>query len=165
VIIRDTPVMSLSKKKEKVTVEKRKRIDLLSEVALTEEAQYEEVRKKSMRDFQKTHPSCSAIVTSVAKIKPSITNERTDVLEVYMHQFWYSIHKHDTSYRVSGQDFDELPTNEDIVSFFKELGYSRKIKSITDVVVDQMHQPWRAFATIINRSLSERQPVLASFIF
>nr|GEU62189.1 hypothetical protein [Tanacetum cinerariifolium] len=56
VVIRDTPVMSLSKKKENVTVEKRKGIDLLSEVALTEEAQYEEVHKKNLRDFHKTHP-------------------------------------------------------------------------------------------------------------
>ncbi|GJW41576.1 hypothetical protein Tco_0067421 [Tanacetum coccineum] len=47
--------------------------------------------------------------------------------------------------RVHGQNFDELPTDEDIVSFFK---------LITDVVVDQMHQPWRTFLTIINRSLS-----------
>ncbi|GJS92377.1 hypothetical protein Tco_0799345 [Tanacetum coccineum] len=73
----NTLVMSLSKKKEKITVEKRKGIDFLSEVALTEEAQYEEVRKKSLRDFHKTHPSGSDIVTSVAKIKPSITNEGT----------------------------------------------------------------------------------------
>ncbi|GJX57322.1 hypothetical protein Tco_0287219, partial [Tanacetum coccineum] len=43
VVIRETPVKSLSKKKQKMTVEKRKGIDLLSEVALTEEAQYEEV--------------------------------------------------------------------------------------------------------------------------
>ncbi|GJR92539.1 hypothetical protein Tco_0264713 [Tanacetum coccineum] len=56
VVIRNTPVMSLSKKKEKMTVEKRKGIELLFEVALTEEAQYEEVRKKSLRDFHKTHP-------------------------------------------------------------------------------------------------------------
>ncbi|GJY91636.1 hypothetical protein Tco_0507418 [Tanacetum coccineum] len=97
-----------------------------------------------------------------------------DVPEVYMYQFWDSIHKHDTSYkfrmdkkkkfylnletfrfpRVHGQDFDELPTDEVIVSFFKELGHTGEIKSITDVVVDQMHQPWRTFATIINRSLS-----------
>ncbi|GJZ98746.1 hypothetical protein Tco_0671199 [Tanacetum coccineum] len=56
--------------------------------------------------------------------------------------------------RVHGQDFDELPTDEVIVSFFKELGHTGEIKSITDVVVDQMHQPWRTFATIINRSLS-----------
>nr|GEY23963.1 hypothetical protein [Tanacetum cinerariifolium] len=101
-----------------------------------------------------------------------------DVPEVYMHQFWDSIHKHDTFYRfridkkkkfylilktfrdifqicprVPGQDFDELPTDEDIVSFFKELGHTVEIKSITNVV-DQMHQPWRTFATIINKSLS-----------
>ncbi|GJU95974.1 hypothetical protein Tco_1320730 [Tanacetum coccineum] len=56
--------------------------------------------------------------------------------------------------RVHGQDFDELPTDEVIVSFFKELGHTGEIKSITDVVVDHMHKPWRNFATIINRSLS-----------
>ncbi|GJX22166.1 hypothetical protein Tco_0226611 [Tanacetum coccineum] len=50
--------------------------------------------------------------------------------------------------------FDELPTDEDIVSLFKELGHTGEIKTITDIVVDQMHQPWRTFATIINRSLS-----------
>ncbi|GJU83128.1 hypothetical protein Tco_1285493 [Tanacetum coccineum] len=55
---------------------------------------------------------------------------------------------------VHGQDFDELLTNDIIVSFFKELGHTGEIKSITDVVVDQMHQPWRTFATLINRSLS-----------
>ncbi|GJX78149.1 hypothetical protein Tco_0324960 [Tanacetum coccineum] len=56
--------------------------------------------------------------------------------------------------RVHGQDFDELPTDDVIVSFFKELGYTRDTKLITDVVVDQMHQPWRTFASIFNRSLS-----------
>ncbi|GJS56955.1 hypothetical protein Tco_0651739 [Tanacetum coccineum] len=77
----ETPVISLSKKKEKMTVKKRKGIDLLFEVALTEEAQYEEVRKKSLRDFHKTHQSGSGTVTklapSAAKIKPSVTNKGT----------------------------------------------------------------------------------------
>ncbi|GKD72030.1 hypothetical protein Tco_1326120 [Tanacetum coccineum] len=54
VVIRETHVKSLSKKKEKMTVEKRKGIDLLSEVALTEEAY-------------------------AAKIKPSVTNKGTGV--------------------------------------------------------------------------------------
>ncbi|GJW74504.1 hypothetical protein Tco_0133874 [Tanacetum coccineum] len=54
-VIRDTPVMSSSKKKEK----------------------FEEVRKKNMKDFHKTHPSGSGIVTSAAKIKSSVTNEGT----------------------------------------------------------------------------------------
>nr|GEU63976.1 hypothetical protein [Tanacetum cinerariifolium] len=78
----------------------------------------------------------------------------TDVPEVYMHQLWDSIDNHDTFYRfhldkkkkfylnletfrdvfqicprVPGQDFDELST-------------------------DEMHQPWRTFDTVINRSLS-----------
>ncbi|GKC99256.1 hypothetical protein Tco_1169531 [Tanacetum coccineum] len=89
-----------------------------------------------------------------------------DVLEVYMHQFWDSIHKYDTSYRFSmdkkkildlnletfrdifqicprvhGQDFDKLPTDEVIVSFLKELSHTGKIKTLIDVVVDQIHQP------------------------
>ncbi|GKF15295.1 hypothetical protein Tco_0056757, partial [Tanacetum coccineum] len=41
--------------------------------------------------------------------------------------------------RVDGQNFDELPTDEDIVSFFKELGHTKEIKTINDIVVDQMH--------------------------
>nr|GEW48676.1 hypothetical protein [Tanacetum cinerariifolium] len=69
------------KKKEKVTVEKCKGVYLLSEVALTEEARYKEVRKKSLRDFHKTHPSSFGTVTkitpSAAKIKPFVTNEGT----------------------------------------------------------------------------------------
>ncbi|GJU97323.1 hypothetical protein Tco_1326594 [Tanacetum coccineum] len=55
--------------------------DLLSEVALNKEAQYKEVRKKSLRDFHKTRLSGSGTVTkivpSVVKIKPSVTNEGT----------------------------------------------------------------------------------------
>ncbi|GJU45633.1 retrovirus-related pol polyprotein from transposon TNT 1-94 [Tanacetum coccineum] len=78
-----TPKYALSKKKEKMTIEKRKGIDLLSEVALTKEAQYEEVRKKSLRDFHKTHLSGSGTITkttlSATKIKPSVTNEGTGV--------------------------------------------------------------------------------------
>ncbi|GJR39711.1 retrovirus-related pol polyprotein from transposon TNT 1-94 [Tanacetum coccineum] len=52
-----------------------------------------------------------------------------------------------------GQDFDALPTNEEIVSFLRDLGHTGKIHSLNDVVVDQMHQPWRTFAALINRSL------------
>ncbi|GJV89407.1 hypothetical protein Tco_1533345 [Tanacetum coccineum] len=83
VVIRETPEMPLSKKKEKVDVTRGKGIELLSQVALTEDAQFEEVQRKSMRDFHKTHPSGYGTVTkialSVAKIKPSITSEGTGV--------------------------------------------------------------------------------------
>ncbi|GJV18881.1 hypothetical protein Tco_1367901 [Tanacetum coccineum] len=83
VVIRETPKMPLSKRKEKVDIARGKGIEMLSDVALTEETQYEEVRRKSLRDFHKTHPSGSGTVTktapSAAKIKPSITNEGTGV--------------------------------------------------------------------------------------
>ncbi|GJZ09717.1 hypothetical protein Tco_0544000 [Tanacetum coccineum] len=54
IVIRETLEMPLSKKKEKMTVEKHKGIDMLSEVALTEEAH-------------------------AAKIKPSVANKGTSV--------------------------------------------------------------------------------------
>ncbi|GJY01331.1 hypothetical protein Tco_0359483 [Tanacetum coccineum] len=52
-----------------------------SEVALSEKAQMKEVRKKSLRDFHKTHPSGSGTVAekppSVEKITPTVTSEGT----------------------------------------------------------------------------------------
>ncbi|GJR09241.1 hypothetical protein Tco_0791893 [Tanacetum coccineum] len=53
-----------------------------------------------------------------------------------------------------GQDFDALPTDEEIMSFLRDLGHTGEINSLNDVVVDQMHQPWRTFAALINKSLS-----------
>ncbi|GJT07024.1 hypothetical protein Tco_0841486 [Tanacetum coccineum] len=53
-----------------------------------------------------------------------------------------------------GREFDPLPSEEDTVSFLRELGYTGEINSPNDVVVDQMHQPWRTFAALINQSLS-----------
>ncbi|GJW44453.1 hypothetical protein Tco_0073252 [Tanacetum coccineum] len=83
VVIRETSEIPVSKKKEKVDVARGKGIELLSDVALTEEAKYEEVRKNILRDFHKTHPSGSGIATkptpSAVIIKPSITNKGTGV--------------------------------------------------------------------------------------
>ncbi|GKB74603.1 hypothetical protein Tco_0936015, partial [Tanacetum coccineum] len=104
------------------------------------------------------------------------------VPEVYMHQFWDSVYKHDTFYkfkidkrkrfklnlevfrdifkirpRVQGQDFDALPIDEEIMSFLRDLGHTGEIHSLNDVVIDQMHQPWRNFAALINRSLSGKK--------
>ncbi|GKB50658.1 hypothetical protein Tco_0901411 [Tanacetum coccineum] len=56
--------------------------------------------------------------------------------------------------RVPDHDFDALPFEEDTISFLRDLGHTGVINSLNDVVIDQMHQPWRTFAAIINRSLS-----------
>ncbi|GJR35643.1 hypothetical protein Tco_1211327 [Tanacetum coccineum] len=56
--------------------------------------------------------------------------------------------------RVQGRDFDPLPSEEDTVSFLRELGHTGVINSLNDVVVDQIHQPGRNFVALINRGLS-----------
>ncbi|GJT27858.1 hypothetical protein Tco_0908133 [Tanacetum coccineum] len=53
-----------------------------------------------------------------------------------------------------GQDFDTLPTDEEIMSFLRDLGHTREIHSLNDVVVNQIYQPWRTFDVLINKSLS-----------
>ncbi|GKB76845.1 hypothetical protein Tco_0943740 [Tanacetum coccineum] len=81
IVIRETPVKAKSTGKEKVDVSRGKGSDLLSEVALAEKDQLKEVRKKSLRDFHKTHPSSSGTVAqkppSVEKITPTVTSEGT----------------------------------------------------------------------------------------
>ncbi|GKA80861.1 hypothetical protein Tco_0787553 [Tanacetum coccineum] len=83
IVIREPPVETMSKRKEKekVDVAHGKGIKLLFEVALFEKAQMKEVRKKSLRDFHKTHPSGSGTVAedppSVEKITPTVTSEGT----------------------------------------------------------------------------------------
>ncbi|GJX85998.1 hypothetical protein Tco_0336772 [Tanacetum coccineum] len=81
IVFKETPVKTKSTGKEKVDVSRGKGIDLLSEVALAKKAQLKEVRKKSLRDFHKTHPSGSGTVAkkppSVEKITPTVTSEGT----------------------------------------------------------------------------------------
>ncbi|GKB75488.1 hypothetical protein Tco_0942383 [Tanacetum coccineum] len=55
-----------------------------------------------------------------------------DVPAIYMQEFWAT---------VSVQD----------------LGHTRDITYLTDVNVDYLHQPWRAFATVINKCLSGKE--------
>nr|GEX01748.1 retrotransposon protein, putative, Ty1-copia subclass [Tanacetum cinerariifolium] len=57
--------------------------------------------------------------------------------------------------RIPNQQFDELPFEEAILTFLRELGYSGEIKMITDVNIDKLHQPWRSFAAVINKCLSD----------
>ncbi|GKD11929.1 hypothetical protein Tco_1196336 [Tanacetum coccineum] len=100
------------------------------------------------------------------------------VSKIYMQRFLFTINKHDSSYqfklgkkrftvdmeifikilqicpKLPNQEFDVPPSDEEIVSFIKELGHKGDVKSVTNVVVDQMHQPWRTFVSIINKCLS-----------
>ncbi|GJV34192.1 hypothetical protein Tco_1394592 [Tanacetum coccineum] len=57
--------------------------------------------------------------------------------------------------KLPGQHFVDTPFEEDILAFIRELGYSGTIKLLSDVKVDLLPQPWRTFATIINKCLSD----------
>ncbi|GJR15848.1 hypothetical protein Tco_0798500 [Tanacetum coccineum] len=57
---------------------------------------------------------------------------------------------------IPGHDFDALLSEEDTLSLLRDLGHTRVINSLNDVVIDQMHQPWRTFTSLINRSLSRK---------
>nr|GFB94935.1 hypothetical protein [Tanacetum cinerariifolium] len=55
--------------------------------------------------------------------------------------------------RIPGQSFAELPFEEEILEFLRFLGHSTQIKTLTDVNVKKLYQPWRSFAAVINKCL------------
>ncbi|GJV40481.1 hypothetical protein Tco_1418921 [Tanacetum coccineum] len=59
--------------------------------------------------------------------------------------------------RILNQDFIAPPPEEELVTFIQELGYSGKCNMLSAIHTDQMHQPWRTFAAIINRFISGKR--------
>ncbi|GKC17399.1 hypothetical protein Tco_1014181, partial [Tanacetum coccineum] len=64
--------------------------------------------------------------------------------------------------KLPGQKFKEPPLEEDILFFIRDLGHTSEIKFLSVVNVNHMHQPWRPFATIINKCLSRKTTALKS---
>nr|GEW54856.1 hypothetical protein [Tanacetum cinerariifolium] len=66
--------------------------------------------------------------------------------------------------RIPNQDFVELPSEEDLLTFIKELGYSGKCDMLSTIQTDQMLQPWRTFASVINMCISRKSTGLDRLI-
>nr|GEX73876.1 hypothetical protein [Tanacetum cinerariifolium] len=101
-----------------------------------------------------------------------------NVPEIYMQEFWATakVHQHFIRFkmvtrkhivdlkafremlhinpRVPGQSFAELPFEDEILEFLRFLGHSAQIKTLTDVNVNKLFQPWRSFAAVINKCLT-----------
>nr|GEY63371.1 retrovirus-related Pol polyprotein from transposon TNT 1-94 [Tanacetum cinerariifolium] len=101
-----------------------------------------------------------------------------DVSEIYMQEFWATakLHQHSIRFkmdtikhvldleafremlhispRIPGQSFAELPFEEEILEFLRFLRHSTQIKTLTDVNVNKLYQPWRSFAAVINKCLT-----------
>nr|GFA51000.1 hypothetical protein [Tanacetum cinerariifolium] len=110
-----------------------------------------------------------------------------DVPEIYMQEFWATayVHQHSIRFqmdnrknivdleafremlhispRVSGQSFDELPFEEETLDFLRFLGHSAQIKTLADVNVNKLFQPWRSFAAVINKCLTGKSSGFDSF--
>nr|GFB48933.1 hypothetical protein [Tanacetum cinerariifolium] len=56
--------------------------------------------------------------------------------------------------RIPGQAFAKLPFEEEIMEFLWFLGHSAQIKTLTDVNVNKLYQPWISFAAVINKCLT-----------
>ncbi|GJZ37919.1 hypothetical protein Tco_0584110 [Tanacetum coccineum] len=104
-----------------------------------------------------------------------------DVLAIYMQEFWATVSVHKSSIRftinkknvslnvdifkeilqfcpkIPRQKFEDLILEHDILSFIRDLWHNGDITYLTDVNVDYLHQPWRAFATVIDKCLSGKE--------
>nr|GEW80429.1 hypothetical protein [Tanacetum cinerariifolium] len=56
--------------------------------------------------------------------------------------------------RIPGQAFAELPFEEEIIVFIRFLGHGVTIRTLTDININKLYQPWRSFAAIINKCLT-----------
>nr|GEY34536.1 retrovirus-related Pol polyprotein from transposon TNT 1-94 [Tanacetum cinerariifolium] len=60
-------------------------------------------------------------------------------------------------YDVLRQSFAEIPFEEVILEFLRFLSHSTQIKTLTDVNVNKLYQPWRSFAAVINKCLTGKR--------
>nr|GEX76034.1 hypothetical protein [Tanacetum cinerariifolium] len=65
--------------------------------------------------------------------------------------------------RIPNQSFAKLPSEEEILEFLRYLGHSHKIRHLTDVNVNTLYQPWRSFASVINKCLTGKSSGIDSF--
>nr|GFB60589.1 hypothetical protein [Tanacetum cinerariifolium] len=65
--------------------------------------------------------------------------------------------------RIPNQSFVELPSKEEILDFLRFLGHSHEIRYLTDVNVNKLYQPWRSFASVINKCLTSKSAGVDSF--
>nr|GFB23513.1 hypothetical protein [Tanacetum cinerariifolium] len=110
-----------------------------------------------------------------------------DVPEIYMQEFWATAKLHHNSIRfkmdtkesvldleafremlhisprIPSQSFVELPSEEEILEFLRNLGHSDEIRYLTDVNVNKLYQPWRSFASVINKCLTGKRSGIDSF--
>ncbi|GJT10575.1 retrovirus-related pol polyprotein from transposon TNT 1-94 [Tanacetum coccineum] len=151
------------------------------------------IRKSNLRlssNLKSKEPTLQVVLDAL-KLTPfyNAFEISADVPEIYMQEFWVTVTRHHSSlhFKLDGkshtvnvdnfrdmlkicpklpsQKFEEPPLEEDILSFIRDLGHTGEIKFLSDVNVNQIHQPWRSFTAIINKCLSGKTTALESLVF
>nr|GEZ20360.1 hypothetical protein [Tanacetum cinerariifolium] len=115
--------------------------------ALVPNAQRLRIGRSNFRlpsDIQSKEPTLQVVYDVLFKM-----DTRKNVLD--LEAFREMLH---ISPRVPGQSFTKLPFEEEILEFLRFLGHSAQIKTLTDVNVNKLYQPWRSFAVVINKCLT-----------
>nr|GFA89619.1 hypothetical protein [Tanacetum cinerariifolium] len=110
-----------------------------------------------------------------------------DVPKIYMQEFWAIayVHQHSIRFkldnkkyivnletfrdmlhicpRIPGQSFDELPFEKEILEFLRFLEHSAQIRTLTDVNINKLFQPWRSFGAVISKCLTGKSSGFDSF--
>nr|GEZ20572.1 retrovirus-related Pol polyprotein from transposon TNT 1-94 [Tanacetum cinerariifolium] len=98
-----------------------------------------------------------------------------DVSKIYMQEFWATpyVHQHSIRFKMNNkkhivnlesfrdmlhichgipsQSFDELPFEEEILDFIRCLEHRAIIRTLTDVNINKLYQPWRSFAGLYHK--------------
>nr|GEX07841.1 hypothetical protein [Tanacetum cinerariifolium] len=143
-------------------------------------------RKKKGDSASSTTPPTPTPTTTVVSA-PRLSATAKDVPEIYMREFWATAKLHHNSIRfkmvtkksvldfeafremlhisprIPSQSFIELPSEEEILKFLRYLGHSHEIRHLTDVNVNKLYQPWRSFASVINKCLTGKSSGIDSF--
>ncbi|GJW56233.1 hypothetical protein Tco_0102964 [Tanacetum coccineum] len=92
------------------------------------------------------------VILDIIKNTPATT--RFSLVLMYLKSTCISSGSPSKSPRVPNQEFTVPPSSDSLMDFLMELGYKGQLRHISEMFVDQMHQPWRTLGAIINRCLS-----------
>ncbi|GKD42878.1 hypothetical protein Tco_1267523 [Tanacetum coccineum] len=73
---------------------------------------------------------------------------------IYIQQFWDTVRYDKTTGIDNNNAFSSPPTPDVLIKFVNNLGYPKVVRTLSDVMTNDMFQPWRALTTIINLCLT-----------
>ncbi|GJR16615.1 hypothetical protein Tco_0799267 [Tanacetum coccineum] len=167
---------------KQITIDTTRAEQITLDDALVAPANRLKIGKNNLRlsSDLKSKEATLQVVYDVLKLTPfyKAFQITADILEIHMQEFWDTdtVHHHSIHFKMNNkkhivnleyframlqicpklpnQQFEELPFEEAIITFLRDLSHSGEIKVIIDVNVNKLHQPWRPFAAVINKCMS-----------